>query len=134
MPFDARSAILTGELDGSIEEGRTDTSLSMGTADGEAGHPPRPGIVRQDPGQRSVVDDPRKARSRSNSGPANRLAVNVRQKARRNRSVCNFISQCLAMVTIRLRITHEQATPAPRGIVTSPSKRLDHITPPLRSG
>jgi len=74
----------------------------MAAVDGEAGHPPSSGILREHFCQSSVAAHAGKARSGPYSCPSDRLIVDISEEPRRYGGMGDLVPQGVAVVPCRL--------------------------------
>src|ERR1700739_4042831 len=103
MTLDGRRAILTGELDGGVQEGQADAGSPVLTADGEAGDPPDSGIIRgEHPRESLVAGDAREGSTGSSPGPSGGVIIDVGDEPRRYHRALDFLVQRVSVVWCRV--------------------------------
>ncbi len=90
--------MLCGPVDSSPEEQHTYAGAPVFEPDDEAGDPPCLWVVVKDPTKGTVAGNARKARTRYDAGPSDRVEVLVFDASDGNACVLNLLAKCHAVV------------------------------------
>lgn len=141
MTLDGPRAMLAGEFDGGLQEGRPDAGSPVTTVDGEARNPPGSGIILSEHFRKSLVAlDARERRTGPDPGPSGGMIIDVRNEPRRHLRASDLLMQRVAIIRchfcnrrFRCSGAEEELAPAPRRVLAASAEHCAQVAPPIRT-